>query len=69
MLCFVGGVVSIDKDVPSGEVDKRVDWIGAFLVTAGLVLIVFVLGEGEFAPQQWRTPCTSLHLGPRRKCG
>jgi predicted MFS family arabinose efflux permease len=60
MLCFIGGVVSIDEDVPSNEVDKRVDWIGAFLVTAGLVLIVFVLGEGEYAPQQWRTPCTSL---------
>ncbi|KAF9478869.1 MFS general substrate transporter [Pholiota conissans] len=56
VLCFVGGLVYFDKDVPSGEVDKRVDWIGVLLVTAGLVLIVFVLGDGEFAPKAWRTP-------------
>lgn len=57
VLCFIGGMISIDKDLPSTEVDRRVDWIGAFLVTAGLVLIVFVLGQGEIAPQQWATPC------------
>ncbi|KIM37308.1 hypothetical protein M413DRAFT_20342 [Hebeloma cylindrosporum] len=55
-LCFVGGLISIDNDVPSEEVDKRVDWLGAFLVTAGLVLIVFVLSQGEIAPQGWATP-------------
>ncbi|KAF8992531.1 major facilitator superfamily domain-containing protein [Cyathus striatus] len=43
-VCIVGGVISMDKDIPSQETNKRVDWIGAFLVTAGLVLIVFVLG-------------------------
>ncbi|KAF8992537.1 major facilitator superfamily domain-containing protein [Cyathus striatus] len=55
-LCLIGGLVSIDKDLPSSETDKRVDWIGAFLVTGGLVLIVFVLGQGEIAPDQWKTP-------------
>ncbi|KAF8992533.1 major facilitator superfamily domain-containing protein [Cyathus striatus] len=55
-LCFIGGLVSIDKDLPSSETDRRVDWIGAFLVTGGLVLIVFVLGQGEIAPDQWKTP-------------
>lgn len=58
MLCFFGGLISIDKDIPSEELDKRIDWIGAFLVTAGLVLVVFVLSEGELAPQKWGTPCT-----------
>lgn len=62
MLCFVGGLVSIDDDIPSEEVDKRVDWIGAFLVTAGLVLIVFVLSQGELAPQKWSTPCAYAYL-------
>ena len=38
---------------------RRVDWIGAALVTSGLVLITFVLGQGELAPDGWRTPCTS----------
>ena len=64
MLCFIGGLVSIDKDVPSEEVDKRIDWVGSFLVTAGLVLIVFVLSQGELAPDKWATPCTcySMHF-------
>ncbi|KAF8181299.1 major facilitator superfamily domain-containing protein [Pholiota molesta] len=56
VLCFIGGFISIDKDVPSEEVDKRIDWLGAFLATAGLVLIVFVLSQGELAPQKWGTP-------------
>ncbi|KAF9456822.1 major facilitator superfamily domain-containing protein [Collybia nuda] len=56
VLCFIGGLISIDKDLPSTEIDRRVDWIGALLVTAGLVLIVFVLGQGELAPQRWATP-------------
>jgi MFS family permease len=55
-LCFMGGLISFDKDKPSTETDHRVDWLGAFLVTAGLVLIVFVLGQGELAPKQWATP-------------
>ena len=56
-LCFLGGLISFDKDKPSTEIDHRVDWLGASLVTAGLVLIVFVLGQGELAPKQWATPC------------
>ncbi|KAG1820868.1 major facilitator superfamily domain-containing protein [Suillus subaureus] len=41
------------SDVTSTE---AVDWIGASLVTVGLVLIVFVLGQGEVASQGWKTP-------------
>ncbi|PPQ78955.1 hypothetical protein CVT25_002284 [Psilocybe cyanescens] len=55
-LCFLGGLLSIDNDIPSDEKDKRIDWIGAFFVTGGLILVVFVLSQGEVAPQQWRTP-------------
>lgn len=43
------------------EEDRRVDWLGAFLVTAGLVLVVFVLSDGEVAPRQWATACKSLY--------
>ncbi|KAG7444587.1 putative efflux transporter [Guyanagaster necrorhizus] len=53
---FVMGLVVIDADLPSTETDQRIDWIGGFLVTVGLVLIVFVLSQGEVAPQQWKTP-------------
>jgi hypothetical protein len=61
-LCLAGGVLSFDPDQPSREQDKRVDWIGALLVTAGLVLVIFVLAQGESAPKQWATPCTFGHL-------
>ena len=57
VLIFFSGLVSFDADTPSTETVKRVDWIGALLVTIGLVLIVFVLGQGEIAPQGWSTPC------------
>ena len=53
--CFAGGLIVIDKDTPSTEKDRRVDWLGAFLVTAGLVLIVFVLSDGSIAPNGFAT--------------
>ncbi|KIJ62934.1 hypothetical protein HYDPIDRAFT_73435, partial [Hydnomerulius pinastri MD-312] len=53
-LCLIGGLMSFDADKVSSEVDRRVDWIGAMLVTSGLVLIVFVLGQGPIAG--WKTP-------------
>lgn len=48
------GLFFIDADQPSEETDRRVDWIGAFLITAGLVLIVFVLSDGEIVG--WANP-------------
>ena len=57
-LTFLTALFAIDRDQPSAESDKHVDWVGAALVTAGLVLITFVLGQGELAPRGWRTPCT-----------
>ncbi|KAF5353670.1 hypothetical protein D9758_008642 [Tetrapyrgos nigripes] len=55
-LSVIGALVFFDRDEPSIETDRRVDWIGAFFVTAGLVLIVFVLAQGEIAPNKWATP-------------
>lgn len=61
-LCFIGGLFAINADEPSEEKDKRVDWFGAFLVTAGLVQITFVLSQGALAPKKWATPCMiSVH--------
>ncbi|PCH40218.1 efflux transporter [Wolfiporia cocos MD-104 SS10] len=54
-LCFVGALVCFDPDLPSEEEDKRIDWLGAFLITAALVLIVFVLSDGTMASDGWRT--------------
>jgi hypothetical protein len=64
MICAVGGFVAIDPDQPSEEEDKRIDWFGAFLVTAGLVQIVFALSQGQVAPKKWATPCISSHHFP-----
>ncbi|KAF8340804.1 MFS general substrate transporter [Amanita rubescens] len=55
-LCI--GYISMDNDshIPNEKLDKRVDWMGAALVTAAMVCIMFVLGQGSLAPQKWRTP-------------
>lgn len=55
-LIGISGLISFDADVPSAERVKRVDWIGASLVTIGLVLIIFVLAQGEIASDGWKTP-------------
>ena len=57
MASFVGGLVSIDADKPSEEVDRRIDWFGSLLVTAGLVQMIYALSQGELAENKWRTPC------------
>ncbi|KAF5365655.1 hypothetical protein D9758_003166 [Tetrapyrgos nigripes] len=56
-LCVLGGYLTIDKDEKSSDrMDKRVDWIGAFLVTAALALVIFTLGQGPIASHGWATP-------------
>jgi MFS family permease len=55
LAAFLGGVVSIDKDVPYENIDRRVDWLGAFLVTAALVFICFALADGPIAPAEFKT--------------
>ncbi|KXN82110.1 hypothetical protein AN958_03164, partial [Leucoagaricus sp. SymC.cos] len=47
VVCFLGGFMCIDKDIANTADDKKVDWLGAFLITTALILILFVLGEGE----------------------
>jgi MFS family permease len=50
------GFFVFEDDEPSAEEDKRVDWIGATMITVGLVLIVFVLSDLPTAPDGWKTP-------------
>ncbi len=50
------GFFIFEKDEPSTEEDKRVDWIGAALITVGLVLIVFVLSDSPSARKGWKSP-------------
>ena len=37
--------------------DKRVDWVGAALVTVGMILMMFAISDGETAPRGWGTGC------------
>lgn len=37
--------------------DRRVDWIGAALVTVGLIFLLFAISDGENAPNGWKTSC------------
>ncbi|WWC90107.1 uncharacterized protein L201_005040 [Kwoniella dendrophila CBS 6074] len=46
---------TIPSDMPHSD-DRRVDWIGAALVTVGLILLQFTISAGETAPQGWKTP-------------
>ena len=57
---LVLGWISIEDDSPPPGTDQRIDWLGAFLVTAGLFLIVFVLSDGGVVG--WGTPCSSPNL-------
>ncbi|KAH0826665.1 hypothetical protein J3R83DRAFT_5051 [Lanmaoa asiatica] len=59
ILCVLGALTSFDPDNISPEADRRVDWIGAMLVISGLVLTVFVLGQGPIAG--WKTLHILIH--------
>jgi hypothetical protein len=50
--CVALGFLVIDEDEPLKE-DKRVDWSDAFLITSGLILIVFVLSDSSTARKRW----------------
>jgi len=50
------GFFVFEEDEPSTEEDRRVDWIGATLITAGLVLVVFVLSDSPTAHKGWKSP-------------
>ncbi len=62
MLTFITGLLALDQDTHHLDptLDRRVDWIGAFLVTTALVFLTFSLGDGNAAPYGWRTGCTPI---------
>jgi hypothetical protein len=71
--CLVLGFFVIDRDEPSTEEDRRVDWIGAALVTTGLVLIVFILSDTPSTREGWRalrgsTPFSMTRAGSHTLC-
>ena len=55
---------SLQEFHADASMHRRLDWLGALLVTAGLTFIVFVLSDGSIAPNGWKTGCT-FTLRPR----
>ena len=60
VIVLVAGIFSIDKDIHHTDVDRRVDWIGAFLVTGGLVLLTYGLTDGP--SRGWSAPLVIVFL-------
>lgn len=57
LLIMLGAYFTVPAALPrKSSDDRRVDWLGAFIITAGLVLFTFALADGSGAPDGWRTP-------------
>jgi len=52
-------VLAVEPNQPSEEKDKQVDWVGSVLMTVGLTLTIFVLGDAAIAPRGRHTPVSN----------
>jgi hypothetical protein len=63
------GVAFLAKQ-PSREatkkIDKRIDWLGALLLTGGFVLLFLSLSQSIHERRGWRTPCESMQAPAMR---
>jgi hypothetical protein len=48
-----------DRPVALSPADRRVDWLGGFLFTAGFVLLFFSISQARAARNGWATDCKS----------
>ncbi|KAI0084742.1 major facilitator superfamily domain-containing protein [Irpex rosettiformis] len=62
LLCVMGWFV-LPADDTSKRYTRGLDWIGAFLSTAGLALLVYDLAESTTTPKGWATPFIPSLLG------
>jgi hypothetical protein len=65
-ICFVMAIAAffvLPRDTLK-VVDPRLDWPGAVLVTVGLVLLMFVISDGQNAPNGWSTGCECSYSHP-----
>lgn len=56
ILAAIAIIITAPADKIDDKADRRVDWIGAALITVSLILLTFVLGEGEVSSKGWATP-------------
>jgi hypothetical protein len=58
-LVAISGYFVVNSDPARNHEDKEnrtVDWIGAFMISSGLLLFTFSLADGEGAYNGWATP-------------
>lgn len=48
---------AVPRDKFDSTADRRVDWLGAAMITVSLVMLLFALAQGEVASNGWSTPC------------
>lgn len=51
VLAAIAVFFAVPRDKLDPNVDRRVDWIGGAIITISLVLLLFVLAQGEVAPE------------------
>ncbi|GFZ44917.1 hypothetical protein JCM24511_02643 [Saitozyma sp. JCM 24511] len=59
LIPLVIAIIAVPRDSGHEEHatrDKRIDWLGAILITAAMVLLLFCLAESGETPAGWRTP-------------
>lgn len=67
-MTLLGGIFLIPRDPPSTEVDRTVDWTGAFLATAGLVLLNFCNVHSSLTNSSADLGSSSISVGRRSIC-
>jgi hypothetical protein len=55
-IIFAVAFYVIPTDAPR-PADRRIDWVGAVLVTAGLIGLQFAISQAPIAPNGWKTNC------------
>jgi predicted cobalt transporter CbtA len=57
----IGGYFAIPPEPAKTDAENRkIDWVGAVLVTVAMSLLTFSITQSGLAEHEWRTPCKLL---------
>ncbi|KHN98640.1 drug resistance protein [Metarhizium album ARSEF 1941] len=56
LVTALSGLISIPRHLGHVNPEARMDWLGVITIVPGLVLVVFALTDGGYAPDGWKTP-------------
>ncbi|KAJ9099816.1 hypothetical protein QFC21_003816 [Naganishia friedmannii] len=61
VLPFMGTALFVkNRPILAEQADRRIDWIGGFLFTAGFALLFYPLSQARSTPKGWATGCEWL---------